>query len=145
MASFWVLKSGMDFGDAQKSLYLAKGFYEAIAKVYAALPGANLAFIIQRFAVSVGLAIIVHLQWRYGEIIEVEMALAYWQAALNAGTASSIYLDNPSFPEMIIKNSICDIAFQLGSHASAATYMHKACILHRTTGRQFQNFALGSI
>lgn len=145
MNGLWILKYGKGFSDAQPWLLKAKAIYEAIDKVYSKISNASLGLAIRQFSVSAGLAIIAHLEWRFTTTVRGETALSYWRAAFDLGEKSRRNLGGTPFPQMIISYTICDITSQLGLRETTVELMDMAKSLYQYTGRQFHDYALGSI
>lgn len=145
MNGLWILKNGKGFSEAQPYLLKAKAIYEALDKEYSKISNGSLGLAIRQFSVSAGLAMIAHLEWRFTTTIREETALSYWRAAFDLGEKSRRNLGGTPFPQMIISYTMCDITSQLGLREETVGLMNTAKSLYQYTGRQFHDYALGSI
>jgi hypothetical protein len=145
MDGLWILKNGKEFSEAQPCLLKAKAIYEAINTEYSKVSNASLGLAIRQFSVSAGLAMIAHLEWRFTIAVTGETALSYWRAAFVLAEKSMRNLGGTPFPQMIIAYTICDIKCQLGSREETLRLMNTVRSLYQSTGRQFHDYALGSI
>ena len=130
------------FDAAQSSLRTAKEIYRKLEGVYREIPSPSIISVFRHFSVAAGLAMIAHLEGRFGSA-NLEDARSYWQSASDiAERMRGICGWEPGFVQMIIAYSLSDITWRLGMPMTTANLIEQARELYARAGRQSFWFAL---
>jgi hypothetical protein len=130
------------FDAAQSSLRTAKEIYRKLEGMYSEIPSPSIVSLFRHFSVSAGLAMIAHLEGRFGSA-KLGDARSYWKSASDvAERMCGICGWKPGSVQMVIAYSVSDITWRLGMPMTTANLIKEASKLYAQTGRQSYFFAL---
>lgn len=139
-----LVRQKTDFSTALKSLNTARKIYEVLERSIKELAFSRIT-LFREFSVSIGLAMITHLEC-YFQSIKFDEAYECWDDALViAGKMRDCCGWQPGFAEMIITFSKSEIAYRSGNHQESVKLVNEGKVLYQRTGRQFSWFALGTV
>ena len=134
-------KNEKAFDAAQSSLYTAKDIYRKLETVFREIPTPSIVTVFRHFSVSAGLAMIAHLEGRFGTAM-LEDAHSHWQSVSDiAERLRELCGWEPGFVQMVIVYSMSDITWRLGMPTTTASLIEKASELYPQAGRQSYWFA----
>jgi len=137
-----LMKNEKAFDAAQSSLRTAKEIYRKLEGMYREIPSPSIVSLFRHFSVSAGLAMIAHLEGRFGSA-KLGDARSYWKSASDvAERMRGIRGWKPASVQMIIACSVSDITWRLGMPKTTANLIEEASELYAQTGRQSYFFAL---
>ena len=137
-----LMTNGKAFDAAESSLRTAKEIYRKLEGVYREIPSPSIVSVFRHFSVSAGLAMIAHLEGRFGSA-KLGDARSYWQSAWDvAERMRGICGWDPGSVQMIVAYCVSDITWRLGMPMTTANLIEKARELYARGGRQPYWFAL---